>query len=119
MTDLTRRALGRVPLTEQEVADWYEWAKAWASRDSAGSRAAVKVLCESHERLRVELQGAELLLEENKKLIESLTDRCHEQSELLSKKAEKPAVTEIDHCPLTGSRHPMFERDIPTEGEHG
>lgn len=65
MTTLRRRALARLPLSEADVEALY------AVRDIAhfahGSAIdAVRLLCESHERLRAELAGAEAMLAEGK-----------------------------------------------------
>lgn len=58
MTDLDRRALATVALAREKVEDFYANAHDWGE-------AAINALCESHERLRMELQGAEALLAED------------------------------------------------------
>jgi hypothetical protein len=59
MTRLHRMALMRLPLSKETVEYFYE-----NTSLSGKSSECIKTLCESHERLRSELEGAELLLEE-------------------------------------------------------
>jgi len=54
MTDLQRRALARLPMTEAEVQYLYDLHRTTHVRD----------LCESHERLRAECQGLQVLHDE-------------------------------------------------------
>lgn len=61
MTELHRKALARLALSEQAVQSLYDGTYS----DAAGRR--LRDLCESHERLRAELKGAELLLAENER----------------------------------------------------
>lgn len=65
MTELERRALARLPMTPEEVGRIYAEYK---PTSEAGWRLlifrVVRDLCESHERLRAELEGAEQLLRE-------------------------------------------------------
>ena len=58
MDKLTRYALGCLPMTEQEVREIY--ATPVRVRDSV----PIGSLCESHERLRAELQGLQVLHDE-------------------------------------------------------
>lgn len=60
MTTLTRRALARLPMEAAEVERLY----ALPVHPAAAIHAALLALCESHERLRAELAGAEALLKE-------------------------------------------------------
>lgn len=60
MTNLQRNALARLPLTEAEVEACYHL----KMHPAVHTFAAVRNLCESHERLRAELEGATLLLED-------------------------------------------------------
>lgn len=60
MTRLRRRALARLPLTETQVIAIYDTATAGAAVGNGN----VTALCESHERLRAELQGAEVLIKD-------------------------------------------------------
>lgn len=62
MDELTRRALARVPMTESAIRDIYGDTNGHFYTESAGE--VVRALCESHERLRYELEGAEKLLRE-------------------------------------------------------
>lgn len=56
-SELRHRALSRLAIPEERVESAY--------RNATGDRARlVRDLCESHERLRAELQGAEILLED-------------------------------------------------------
>lgn len=55
MTPLTRAALARLPLPASAVEDIYR-----------NPNASIRSLCESHERLRAELQGAEAMLESDR-----------------------------------------------------
>jgi hypothetical protein len=82
MIALMRRALARLPLSAKEVLAIYDLP--WIN----GANHMLD-LCESHERLRAELQGAEALLEENRRLILQLTERVAAQSELLARAAAK------------------------------
>lgn len=74
MNQLQRRALAVLPLSEETVLSFYD-----------GSRYGghcLHALCESHERLRAELQGAEILMEEsNAKLakVAAMTDTGSEE----------------------------------------
>ena len=63
MTTLQRNALGRLAMTEIEVQALY---------DQWPGNKCVRALCESHERLRTELQGAEIMLAEAVGLEEKL-----------------------------------------------
>jgi hypothetical protein len=55
MTPLQSRALGRLPLSEATVESFYDGTR------SGTAEQCLKALCESHERLRAELEGAEVL----------------------------------------------------------
>ena len=65
MTRLRRNALARLAMDEPEVAKVYA--------DNHDSK-VVRDLCESHERLRAELQGAEVMLDELAALRELLVE---------------------------------------------
>lgn len=56
MTDLQRRSLRYVPLTKETVQSFYD------GTHSGTEKECLRALCESHERLRAELEGAEILL---------------------------------------------------------
>lgn len=58
MTNLERKALARVPLTRGEVETAYLTSSQWNYPMSK----IIADLCESHERLRMELAGAEELI---------------------------------------------------------
>lgn len=61
-SQLRHRALARLPLAEEQVERLY------VNCQDGGMRAAtVRDLAESHERLRAELQGAEILLEDERR----------------------------------------------------
>ena len=60
MSKLSQRCLGYVPLTVETVESFYDGTR------SASAERCLLALCESHERLRAELQGAEILLEEDR-----------------------------------------------------
>ena len=83
MTPLQRNALACKPMTEAEVESIY------ADCSNAGKR-----MCESHERLRVELQGAEAIIadyERRIKELEALVNMDH---------ATLPATAELlQKCP--------------------
>lgn len=66
MTDLQRRALARLPMTEAEVSEIYRRSK----RDRTGE---ISSLCESHERLRAECQGLQSLYDDARKDAERLS----------------------------------------------
>jgi hypothetical protein len=59
MTTLERRALARVPLTKAEVEAIYADYPPLAGLKFVR---VIRLLCESHERLRAELAGAEELI---------------------------------------------------------
>jgi hypothetical protein len=58
MNKLRRNALARVALTDETVQSFYD------GSHSGTEKQCLRALCESHERLRTELQGAEILLAE-------------------------------------------------------
>lgn len=58
MSKLQQRALGRVALSKETVESFYDGSR------SGTAEQCLKALCESHERLRAELEGADLLLDE-------------------------------------------------------
>ena len=58
MTDLKRKAIGRLPLTYATVESFYDGSR------SGTAEQCLKALCKSHERLRAELDGVTILLEE-------------------------------------------------------
>lgn len=76
MTPLTRRALARLALTTAEVERLYKL----PVHPAADTHAAVKALCESHERLRAELDGAAAMLATlERKVVHGCTDAtCRE-----------------------------------------
>jgi hypothetical protein len=59
MTDLQRQALATVPLSAATVESFYD------GSHSGTEKQCLRALCKSHERLRAELEGAELLLKED------------------------------------------------------
>lgn len=59
MTLLQREALKRTPLTSERIASIYRSSKKYPFPDMM-----IRDLCLSHERLRMELEGAEKLLAE-------------------------------------------------------
>jgi hypothetical protein len=63
MTDLERRALARLPLTPAEVQA-IDADNDPARYPSLKFVRTLRRLCESHERLRMELQGAESVIED-------------------------------------------------------
>lgn len=68
MTKLQSRALARTPLAEEYVHRLYD---EYAPTSAMGERLlifkVIRDLCESHERLRAELQGAEEMLKEDQR----------------------------------------------------
>ena len=60
LNELRRRALGRLALSEADVVRFY----ALPVYPAAELHKALRRLCESHERLRAELAGAEAVLNE-------------------------------------------------------
>lgn len=66
MTDLTRRALATVPLSCETVEDFFDGSA------SGSTKECLRALCISHERLRSELQGAEILIAEDSERIKRL-----------------------------------------------
>ena len=66
MTKLQRKALAITPLTEDKIEEIYN-NHSGINGSISGLSKFVQKLCESHERLRMELQGAEKLLADNAK----------------------------------------------------
>lgn len=65
MTELQRKALARLALTVEQVEAVYaEYRPTSPQGERLAIFLAIRMLCESHERLRMELQGAEELLNE-------------------------------------------------------
>ena len=58
MTKLQKAALARVPFTYDTVEDFWNGSHFWTAEK------CLKLLCESHERLRMELEGVEKMLSE-------------------------------------------------------
>jgi hypothetical protein len=59
MTRLQELALATLPISEKDVEAFYNGQKPWNDR-------TFKSLCESHERLRAELQGCEALIQDDR-----------------------------------------------------
>ena len=75
MTELQRRALARVALSEAEIETAYqEYKPTDSGKHRLRFQHIIRALCESHERLRAELQGAETLLEEERAEVRSVLD---------------------------------------------
>ncbi len=55
MTRLTRNALLRLPLSVETVESFYDGTRSGTAEE------CLRALCESHERLRAELDGTELM----------------------------------------------------------
>ncbi len=81
MSDLTRRALGTVPLSVETVQSF------WDGTRSGTPEQCLRSLCISHERLRADLQGAEILLAENEARINALKGFREILRTLLDRKA--------------------------------
>ena len=62
MTTLHRNALATLPLSVSDVEDIYKKAR----------QIPVQKICESHERLRLEMEGSELLLSDAEKEVAAL-----------------------------------------------
>lgn len=58
MTELEKAALGTVALSKETVQSFYD------GSHSGTAEQCLKALCRSHERLRAEIEGAEILLKE-------------------------------------------------------
>jgi len=65
MDRLTRNALARTPLEPEQVKAMYAW-------DGFHGETAVRRLCESHERLRMELEGATRAAEEINQMLQQV-----------------------------------------------
>ena len=74
MTTLQKNALGRVPMTLEQVEAYYRKAK------PAGAIQAVMV-CESHERLRMELEGSAVLHDDSAKALRQAADDMEKMRE--------------------------------------
>ncbi len=61
MTDLQRKALASLPLSAEEVQDHFDEAYTHVHPQFVPAARLVRALCVSHERLRAEVQGAEVL----------------------------------------------------------
>jgi hypothetical protein len=68
MKTLQKNALGRLPLSVQEVDSLYELYRA-GGLGSSPSASNVRRLCESHERLRMELEGSAVLHDDSQKAL--------------------------------------------------
>ena len=68
MNQLQQRSLANVPLTEETVLSFYD------GSHSGTEKQCLRALCESHERLRAELQGAEVMLVQNEQNADKLSD---------------------------------------------
>ena len=66
MTNLEKRALARVPLSYETVESF------WDGSRSGTAEQCLKALCESHERLRAELEGSEILRADAEKEVVNL-----------------------------------------------
>lgn len=66
MTKLQERSLGRVPLAIDDVEKYY------LGQKQGNLHGHIATLCESHERLRTELQGAEILINDTEQEIASV-----------------------------------------------
>lgn len=75
MTKLEKAALGVIPLGTDVVEGYYEGRLPWSNW------ASVKSLCESHERLRAELDGAVLLVAE----VENKLERAWEVMAIIAR----------------------------------
>lgn len=72
MTPLERNALSSLTLTAEEVAGIYAIYPPPLA-DTSRLVSVIRRLCESHERLRAELQGATILLDEDAREREKTT----------------------------------------------
>jgi len=79
VTHLQRRALAITPLSAETVQSFYDGTR------SGTAEQCLKSLCESHERLRAELQGAEVLLKD----AESYCPHCGSDCDLVGKRGSK------------------------------
>jgi hypothetical protein len=66
VNQLRRRAMAMLPLTEGTVLSFYEGLHSWTVKQ------CLKALCESHERLRTELQGQTIVLEKTQQEVASV-----------------------------------------------
>lgn len=82
MTQLQHSALARLPLTEAEVKQYYRIGRTACHVTTHG--ATIMDLCTSHERLRAELAGLQVLYDE----VEA--ERVRLAAELAAVRAEKP-----------------------------
>jgi len=72
MTNCQKNALGRDVMTASDVEDHYEVYQRGFSSSPAAS--IVRRLCESHERLRMEMEGSAVLHDESAKAIRQAAD---------------------------------------------
>ena len=74
MSQLTDAAFGRIPMKLEKVEEIY------ADRAMMYPRLAklIRELCESHERLRLEVKGLEILQAEDAETIRQLREKLHE-----------------------------------------
>ncbi|MDE2100906.1 MAG: hypothetical protein KGL39_26910 [Patescibacteria group bacterium] len=73
MTSLLQKALASLPLSRETVEDFY------TGKRSGTAEQCLKVLCESHENLRMHLQATGILLEASKREVETLKRRLAER----------------------------------------
>lgn len=90
MTPLHRKAFARLPLPEADVESLYAvWDIAAYPRGSAID--AVRLLCESHERLRLELDGAGVLLADADARMNSEADNLQHKVDLAKDAGDEAA----------------------------
>lgn len=92
MTKLQRKALTTYPLSKETVESFYD------GSHSGTEKQCLRALCESHERLRAEVEGAEILLSE---------DACNQ----CGKKRQDWQDPQDNRCPMHAAPEPYSSCD--------
>jgi hypothetical protein len=105
MTALQRKALARTPMPAEQVERIYA---AHLPAVSQGLCRLICDLCESHERLRAELQGAEVLLEDAERIqterdkLQRFKDYVHQRLDLADVPADPESPHRVEGCRIGG-----------------
>ena len=79
MKQLIKNALARSPVSETDVEEI--WSRVKARGTQSLTISTIRILCESHERLRAEVAGAQILIAELEARLESKDNTAWEKSE--------------------------------------
>lgn len=102
--ELQRRAMLTVPLSAETVLSFYDGSRSGTAEE------CFRALCESHERLRMESEGAQTLLVEEQQRIEQLKENV--QSEVYLRGNQLAAISTVLYAntPIT-----LLQVRLPTD----